>query len=166
MSGTDHTREVKQWENGIIKYDMTKEFAKKNKKLVEGFGKDRFSWTPERTALNSVYWAKHEARIAHGYPYTAWYQLGLLYCCGIYTAQEQGIIKRGTPFARFWRAHYFDWMTFASRGFKYAWLGGLVSGTVLFGSPDISFKRCISYVNYLFMEAALYPTTGPQQVIP
>ena len=46
-------------------------------------------------------------------------------------------------FARFWRFHYFDWLTFLRRGGIYAWAGGLVTGTVLFGSPDVSIKRVI-----------------------
>ena len=34
------------------------------------------------------YWHKQEARLAHGYPATAWLQLGLLYGVGVYTARE------------------------------------------------------------------------------
>ena len=107
-----------------------------------------------------------EAKYSHGYPATAWLQLALVYGCGIYTAQEQGIVKRGTPFCRFWRAHYFDWMTFGVRSVKYAWLGGLLAGTVLFGSPDIAFKRAISKFNYFTYEAKFDKTAGMTQIIP
>jgi hypothetical protein len=100
--------------------------------------------------LNSVYWAKNEAKMSHGYPYTAWLQLGLLYFVGLHTAKEQGIVKLGVPFARYWRAHYFDWITFARRGAIYAWAGGLVAGTVLFGSPDLALRRAISKYHYYF----------------
>ena len=48
-------------------------------------------------------------------------------------------------FTKFWRFHYFDWLTFMRRGGVYAWGGGLVTGTILFGSPDISLKRCIAF---------------------
>ena len=54
-------------------------------------------------------------------------------------------MPRGTIFTRFWRFHYFDWLTFLRRGAVYAWAGGLVAGTVLFGSPDVSLKRCLQF---------------------
>lgn len=148
-------REAKQWDNGILSFDLAEEFNKKNKELTSNFGKDRYSYSVENHSLNALYNYRNEAKHAHGYPYTAWLQLGLLYTVGLYTAQEQGIVRRGVPFARFWRAHYFDWITFGVRGVKYAWLGGLVAGTVLFGSPDLSFKRAISSFNYYFMEKKL-----------
>lgn len=141
-------REVKQWENNIASWDLQQEFARQNPTLTQNFGRDRFSYTPELTALNAVYWAKNEAKMSHGYPYTAWLQLGLLYFVGLHTAKEQGIVKMGVPFARFWRAHYFDWITFARRGAIYAWAGGLVAGTVLFGSPDLALRRAISKYHY------------------
>ena len=91
--------------------------------------------------------------MAHGYPYTAYLQLGLLYGCGVYTAQEQGLIKRGVVFTKFWRFHYFDWISFLRRGGIYAWAGGLVAGTVMFGSPDLSIRRCINkYTTWFGME--------------
>jgi hypothetical protein len=58
----------------------------------------------------------------------------------------------GTPFARYWRAHYFDWITFARRGVIYAWAGGLLAGTIMFGSPDLSFKRAVSKYHYWFSQ--------------
>ena len=54
-------------------------------------------------------------------------------------------MARGVIFTRFWRFHYFDWLSFLRRGGMYAWAGGLVAGTVLFGSPDVSIKRCIGF---------------------
>ena len=53
-------------------------------------------------------------------------------------------MPRNAIFARFWRFHYFDWMMFMRRGSIYALGGGLVAGTVLFGSPDVSIKRAIN----------------------
>ena len=150
---TSKQREIKQWENGLKSVDISEEFKANNKDLVKNFGRDRFTYNAEITELAAIRDYENEAKYSHGYPATAWLQLGLLYACGIYTAQEQGIIKRGTPFARFWRAHYFDWIGFSVRGVKYAWLGGLVAGTVLFGSPDIAFKRMVSKFNYAVFEA-------------
>ena len=145
-----HAREVKQWENNLASFDLSKEFAKQNPDLCKNFGKDKFSYKAELHPLNAEYWAFNEARLAHGYPYTAWLQLGLLYAVGLHTAKEQGIVKMGTPFARYWRAHYFDWITFARRGVVYAWAGGLLAGTIMFGNPDLSLKRAISKYHYWF----------------
>lgn len=61
----------------------------------------------------------------------------------------------GVPLAKFWRAHYFDWITFARRGAIYAWAGGLVAGTVLFGSPDLALRRAISKYHYYVSMAEL-----------
>ena len=142
------SREAKQWENKIATFDLAKEFSRQNENLTKNFGRDRFSYTAELHGLNAEYWAYNEARIAHGYPCTAWLQLGLLYAVGLHTAKEQGIVKMGTPFARFWRAHYFDWITFARRGAIYAWAGGLLAGTIMFGSPDLAFKRAVSKYHF------------------
>lgn len=148
-------REVKQWENNIATFDLAKEFCRQNEQLTKNFGRDRFSYTPELHALNANYWAYNEAKLAHGYPATAWLQLGLLYYVGLYTAKEQGIVRMGTPFARYWRAHYFDWMTFARRGAIYAWAGGLLAGTVMFGNPDLALKRAISKYHYWMSQEKL-----------
>ena len=59
-------------------------------------------------------------------------------------------MKHGTVFARYWRAHYFDWLLFARRGAIYAWAGGLLAGTVMFGNPDLSLRRAISKYHYYF----------------
>ena len=67
---------------------------------------------------------------------------------GLYTAKEQGCVPRGTLITRFWRYHYFDWLTFVRRAGIYAFGGGLVAGTILFGSPDVSLKRAIHWYNY------------------
>lgn len=104
--------------------------------------------------------------MAHGYPYTAWLQLGLLYYVGLHTAKEQGIVKMGVPFARYWRAHYFDWITFARRGAIYAWAGGLVAGTVLFGSPDLALRRTISKYHYYFSMEKLDYNSTQMMIIP
>mmetsp|Transcript_8469 Transcript_8469/g.14229 ORF Transcript_8469/g.14229 Transcript_8469/m.14229 type:complete len:102 (-) Transcript_8469:82-387(-) len=64
---------------------------------------------------------------------TTYWHLALLYVIGVYTATEQGILRKGTYFARFWKHHYFDWMLLFRRGFKYAGIGGFITGTLLFG---------------------------------
>jgi hypothetical protein len=52
------------------------------------------------------------------------------------------------------------------RGFKYAWLGGLVAGTVMFGSPDLTLKRGISNFNYCFKEKKLDTNATLTKIIP
>ena len=98
--------------------------------------------------LNNRVWVKYEGAMAHGYPATSWLQMGLLYACGVYTAREQGVFSRTQFYGRFWKHHYFDWITFLRRGGLYAGLGGLVAGTVMFGNPDVSLKRMIGKFNY------------------
>ena len=61
-------------------------------------------------------------------------------------------MPRGAIFSRFWRYHYFDWITFMRRGSIYAIGGGLIAGTVLFGSPDVSIKRGINRYQHWFHE--------------
>ena len=151
----DPAREVKQWENNVMTWDLSQEFKRQNKKLTSNFGKDRYSYRAENTSLNAVYWAYNEPKMAHGYPATAWMQLGLLYMCGMYTAKEQGIVKQGVPFARFWRAHYFDWIMFARRGVIYAWAGGLIAGTVMFGKPELALKRAVAKYHFYFSAETL-----------
>lgn len=72
----------------------------------------------------------------------------------------------GVPFARYWRAHYFDWITFARRGAIYAWAGGLVAGTVLFGSPDLALRRTISKYHYYFSMEKLDYNSTQMMIIP
>ena len=149
---TDPIREIREWEKGQRKFDLSKDFKEKNQDLLKGFGRDSFTYDPELRNLAHNYWYRMEAPLAHGYPATAWLQLGLLYACGLYTAKEQGCVARGVIFSRFWRYHYFDWQTFLRRGGIYAWGGGLVAGTILFGSPDVSIKRCIGKYQYWMCE--------------
>ena len=118
---------------------------------VANYGRDRLTYKAETSHLSANYNAKYEGSLAHGYPMTSWLQLGLLYGCGIYTAQEQGVIKPTQFIARFWRHHYFDWMTFARRGFLFAGVGGLALGTVMFGNSNISLRRGIHHFKFWFV---------------
>ena len=119
---------------------------------MKSYGRDRFTYKAENTDAAHNYWYQHEARHAHGYPYTAWLQAGLVYAIGVYTAREQGCVPSSTLLCKFWRFHYFDWMTFLRRAGIYGWAGGMVAGTILFGSPDVSLKRCIGKYQYWFAE--------------
>ena len=148
-------REVRDWEKGTRVFDLQKEFLEANKGLLENYGHDRFTYQAELTDSAHQYWNKNEGRFAHGYPATAWLQAGLVYYCGVYTAREQGCIPRNAMFARFWRYHYFDWLTFMRRSGIYGIGGGLVAGTILFGSPDVSIKRAINRYQYWFHEDTL-----------
>ena len=145
-------RDIKAIDNGVSTYNLSENFRQQNQALIGNFGRDRSTYRPENHYPNAEFWAKHEARMAHGYPYTAWLQLALLYGAGIYTAQEQGCIKKSVFVSRFWRYHYFDWLTFLRRGAIYGWAGGLVAGTVMFGNPNLSLKRAMSRYHYYFSE--------------
>ena len=59
-------------------------------------------------------------------------------------------MKRGAIVGKFWRHHYFDWISFFRRAGIYGWAGGLLAGTVLFGNPNIAIRRCHSkYLLYM-----------------
>ena len=143
-------REVKEWENGKRTFDnfVTDQFKKENSELCAMHGRDSLTYTVEQNMMSATYWDKYEAPISHGYPYTSWLQLGLMYGCGIYTAQEQGVIKRNVFVSRFWKFHWFDWITFARRSFLFAGVGGFVAGTVMFGNSSIAFRRVMSKWTY------------------
>ena len=85
---TDRQRELKQWENGLKKFDLQEESRKANSHLLRGMGRDKFTYDPEPMYMRNQYLRYNEAKHAHGYPGTAWLQLALVYGCGIYTATE------------------------------------------------------------------------------
>lgn len=117
---------------------------------LKNYGKDRMTFTPETPYSTNAYYMRNEGSHSHGYPVTAWLQLAIVYGCGLYTAKEQGIVKKRVFFQSFWRAHYFDWLLFARRGFSYGIVGGLVAGTFLFGDHRIALRRVVSKYNYYF----------------
>lgn len=150
-SHQDLLREAKSWENGThAPWDLQKEFYKANKELCDGFGRDRYTFTPEMRARTNNYWRNYEAPLSHGYPATAYLQMAIIYGCGLYTAREQGIVSRSAIFGRFWKHHYFDWTTFGIRSLKFGVVGGLLAGTVLFGNPHIAARRCESFYKCWF----------------
>ena len=69
---------------------------------LKNYGRDRFTFTPENHHSSAAFFARNEASLSHGYPVTAWFQLGLIYACGLYTAKEQGIVKKRVFFQKFW----------------------------------------------------------------
>ena len=64
--------EVKDWDTGKREWDLEREFARLNPDICKNFGSDRYSYRPEITHLNAIYWKEVEAKKAHGYPRTAW----------------------------------------------------------------------------------------------
>jgi hypothetical protein len=149
MSGSQ--REVRDWERGTKTFDnfVTESFKKENAELCAMHGRDALTYTVEQNMMSATYWDKYESPISHGYPYTSWLQLGLMYGCGIYTAQEQGVIKRNVFVSRFWKFHWFDWITFLKRSTIIAGVGGFVAGTVLFGNSNLALRRAKSRYTYL-----------------
>lgn len=65
---------------------------------LKNFGRDRFSYEAERTYTQVIQASRYEGPQSHGYPYTSWLQLGLVYAAGLYTAKEQGIVKKNVFF--------------------------------------------------------------------
>ena len=65
-------RELRQWEKGSKKIDLTKDFKDANKDLLANYGRDRYTYKAELYDASHQYWAANEARFAHGYPATAW----------------------------------------------------------------------------------------------
>lgn len=141
--------EIKKWDNGIYEFDVTKASRAMNPWLAN-YGRDRLTFNPETPYSSAVYHKHNEASLSHGYPVTAWLQLGLVYACGLYTAKEQGIVKKRVFFQAFWRAHYFDWLLFARRSFVYGIAGGLVLGTMLFGDQRLAVRRAVSRYHFWF----------------
>jgi hypothetical protein len=126
--------EVRAWDAGM-KHDVSGDFARYNKDWLQNFGNDDLTYKSETFYTGSMYWAQNEGKLSHGYPATFWLQFGLLYATGVYTAREQGLIRRNVFLTKFWRFHYFDWISYMRRCVVYGWAGGLVAGTVLFGNP-------------------------------
>lgn len=141
--------EIKKWDNDIYQYDVT-EASRLMNPWLKNYGKDRLTYTPETPFTSANFYARTEAAHAHGYPGTAWLQLGLVYACGLYTAKEQGIVKKRVFFQKYWQAHYFDWLLFARRGFTYGIVGGILIGTAVFGDQRLALRRVISKYNYYF----------------
>ena len=117
---------------------------------LKNFGKDRLTYSAENPHTSAIHWRVNEPLIAYGQPYTSWLQIALIYGCGLYTAKEQGIVRKGVFFKNFWRAHYFDWILFARRGAIYGYGGGLVVGTLVFGCAELAQRRILSKYHYLF----------------
>ena len=65
---------------------------------LKNYGRDRFSYRPETPYTSALMYNTNEAPMAHGYPATAWMQLFLVYSIGLFTAKEQGIVKKGVYF--------------------------------------------------------------------
>lgn len=141
--------DIKKWDNDIYKYDVT-EASRLMNPWLKNYGRDRFTFTPEVTFSSAAYIAKNEASRAHGYPQTAWLQLAIVYACGLYTAKEQGIVKKRVFFQKFWTAHYFDWLLFGRRSLVYGIAGGLFLGTALFGDNQLALRRFVSRYQYMF----------------
>ena len=79
--------DIKKWDNNIHKFDVTSASRQVNPFLAN-YGYDRFSYTPEMSHTSALALHVTEGPHAHGYPVTAWIQLGLVYACGLYTAKE------------------------------------------------------------------------------
>ena len=116
------------------------------------FGRDQYTFEPETLILRNLYLHRNEGPLSHGYPYTSWLQLSIVYACGVYTAQQQGILKKSQFFGKFWRHHYFDWIQFGKRSLVFGWAGGLIAGTILFGNANLALKRVYGKYEYYLMD--------------
>ena len=82
---TESSKDIKRWENGLNKWDLYEE-SRKNNKFLEMFGRDQYTFEPQTLMLRNLYLDRNEAPLSHGYPYTSWLQLSIVYACGVYTA--------------------------------------------------------------------------------
>ena len=89
--------DIKKWDNDIVKFEVS-EASRQLNPFLQDYGRDRYSYVDEMTYTSAAYYSKTEGPFAHGYPATAWLQLGLIYMIGLYTAKEQGIVKKGVYF--------------------------------------------------------------------
>lgn len=141
--------DLKKWDNDIYVYDVT-EASRLMNPFLKNYGRDRFTHTPEMLNVNTRKIHSLEGPASHGYPYTAWLQLTLVYAIGLYTAKEQGIVKKGVYFQRYWKAHYFDWLLFLKRAGIYGIGGGIVLGTIFFGDKITAQRRIRNRYEFLF----------------
>ena len=79
--------ELKKWDNDIYKYDVT-EASRLMNPWLKNYGRDRLTFNPETPYTSAAFLAHNEASQSHGYPVTAWFQLAIVYGCGLYTAKE------------------------------------------------------------------------------
>jgi hypothetical protein len=79
--------DIKKWENDIYKFDVT-EASRAMNPWLRNYGRDRYTFTPEMHYTSAHFYSKYEGPYSHGYPFTAWLQLGLVYAAGLYTAKE------------------------------------------------------------------------------
>jgi hypothetical protein len=93
--------EIKKWDNNVYNYDVTEASRAMNPWLAN-YGRDRLTYSAETPYSSANFLARNEGSQSHGYPLTAWLQLGLVYACGLYTAKEQGIVKKRVFFQKFW----------------------------------------------------------------
>lgn len=140
--------QLRKWDNGVYEWDVTKASREMNPWL-DNYGRDRLTYDPEMTHHTAREAFRNEQKFAHGYPFTAYLQVAMVYAAGLYTAKEQGIVKKGVYFQNFFRAHYFDWILFFRRSALGA-AGGFALGVVMFGNYDLSLKRAVSKYHYLF----------------
>ena len=148
--------DLRKWDNDIYKFDVT-DASRQLNPWLKNYGRDRYTFSPETPYTSAAHYQTTEAAHSHGYPFTAWLQLGIVYGAGLYTAKEQGIVKKRVFFQAFWRAHYFDWLLFARRGFVYGIVGGLFLGTTLFGDQRLALRRFVSKYHYYFSMEKLDP---------
>ena len=119
-----------------VQFDYQSAFRQHND-FMELYGLDRFTAVEDRYYTSSIYWRKNESKIISGYPQTFYLQASLVYLCGLYTARQQGIVKRNVFFSPYWRAHYFDWTLFLRRSVLIGGFGGLALGSYIWGRPRI-----------------------------
>jgi len=85
MSG--QSSDIRKWDNEVYKWDVS-EASKEMNPWLKNYGRDRLTYQAELTYSTAVHAAMHEGPKSHGYPYTAWLQLSLVYAAGLYTAKE------------------------------------------------------------------------------
>ena len=62
----------RKWSNGKYQLDLDKEAYDANKRALQYYGHDQFTYSHEKHHMWNTYWKIYEAPFAHGYPKTTY----------------------------------------------------------------------------------------------
>ena len=109
--------ELMDYDNGYDHFNLSRMSRRQNWHWLKNYGHDKLTYHPELHEKGDAVFRKFEPWMAWGQPYTYILQGILIYGIGLYTAKKQGIIAGHNYMCRFWRNHWFDWITFFKNSF-------------------------------------------------
>ena len=87
--------------NPSYRYDISDAFRRNNASMCNNNGKNENTYNVEDTVYWNNFYRANERSMAYGFPGTFVLQGAFFYLCAIYTAREQGLIKKNEFWARF-----------------------------------------------------------------